>query len=190
MYINQSSKSKKMILGIDEIHKLVREKKLVENLSERELNNPEGAGLDLRIGELYMLKNGGFLSIEKRETPKINLIAKYEEGKSNIVIIKPNKYYIMKTIEKVNTPNNILILFRPRTTLFRSGLTLYTGNCSPGYSGELNFGLRNHSKYKCKLEMGSRVAHAMFYQVKGKTNLYKGQWQGGRTTTKGIETQV
>jgi hypothetical protein len=34
-----------MILGIKKLLKLVKEKKLVENLSERELKNPEGAGL-------------------------------------------------------------------------------------------------------------------------------------------------
>jgi len=30
----------------------------------------------------------------------------------------------------------------------------------------------------------------MFFQVKGKTHLYRGQWQGGRVTTKKREKQV
>lgn len=180
----------KMILGVDKLHKLVKKKKLVENLCDRELNNPEGCGFDLRIGEVYELKSGGFLGEKERETPKMELICKYEDNKNNIAIIKPNKYYIMKTIEKVNTPKDMTILFRPRTTLFRSGLTLYTGNCAPGYCGELNFGLKNHSEFPFKLEMGSRVVHAMFYKVKGKSNLYRGQWQGGRTTTEKKEVQV
>ncbi len=46
-----------MILGVSEILRLVREKKLVENLSERELTNPEGAGFDFRIGALYRVKS-------------------------------------------------------------------------------------------------------------------------------------
>lgn len=180
-----------MILGVDKIHKLVKKKKLVKNLCDRELNSPEGAGLDFRIGELYVLRGGGFLGIEERETPNMELVGRYEEGKSNIVSIEPNKYYMMQTIEEVNTPKDILILFRPRTTLFRSGVTLYTGNCSPGYKGKLSFGLKNHSTHVFKLEMGSRVVHAMFHQVKGKTNLYRGQWQFGRATTDGKkEVQV
>ena len=36
---------KLMILGIKELLNLVKEEKLVENLSERELKNPEGAGV-------------------------------------------------------------------------------------------------------------------------------------------------
>lgn len=60
-----------MILGVSELLRLVREKKLVENLSERELTNPEGAGFDLRIGALYRVNGKGFLGVTERETPAI-----------------------------------------------------------------------------------------------------------------------
>lgn len=177
-----------MILGIDKLHKLVKDKKLVEDLCERELNNPEGAGFDLRLGEVYELKGKSFLGIDERKTPEMKSVAKYGEDKK--FVFKPETYYIIKTIEKVNTPPDILGLFRPRTTLFRSGLMLFTGNCSPGYCGELNFGLANFGNCTVTIELGARVAHVMFYEVKGKTNLYRGQWQGGRTTTKKKEKQI
>ncbi|PIW91012.1 MAG: hypothetical protein COZ91_02770, partial [Candidatus Nealsonbacteria bacterium CG_4_8_14_3_um_filter_39_7] len=70
-----------MILGIKELHKLVKEKKLVEGLCERELNNPEGAGFDLRIGEIYELEGAGFLGVEERKTPEIKSLAKYDSEK-------------------------------------------------------------------------------------------------------------
>lgn len=177
-----------MILGIDKLHRLVKEKKLVENLCDRELNNPEGAGFDLRLGEVYELKGKGFLGVDERKTPDVKLMASF--GKNKSFIFKPGGYYIIKTIEKVNTPENVLILFRPRTTIFRSGLMLFTGNCSPGYCGELNFGLANLGKSEIEIELGARIAHAMFYEVKGKTNLYRGQWQGGRVNAKRKEKQV
>ena len=71
-----------MILGVEKLLKLVKEKKLVENLSERELKNPEGAGFDLRIGELYEISGKGFLGVEDRKTPKIKLLAKYENKRT------------------------------------------------------------------------------------------------------------
>jgi deoxycytidine triphosphate deaminase len=179
-----------MILGIDELLKLVQEKRLVENLSERELKNPEGAGFDFRIGEIYEISGKGFLGVKERETPKIKLLAKYNQKKKIFFIFKPGKYYLMKTIEKVNTPENILILFRPRSTLYRSGMMIFTGNVSPGYKGELVFSIINLGNCDIKIELGARVVHAMFFQVKGKTNLYRGQWQGGRVTTKKKEKQV
>ena len=179
-----------MILGIDKLHALVREKDLVEGLCKRELNTPEGAGFDLRIGELYRLKSGGFLGVEERESSKVELLEGHKEGETRTVVLEPGEHYVMKTIEKVNTPENITILFRPRITLFRSGVTLFTGNCSPGYSGPLFFALVNTGKHPFRLEMGARLVHAMFYKIDGSSNLYQGQWQGGRVSTEGKETQI
>ena len=179
-----------MILGVKELLKLVQEKKLVENLSERELKNPEGAGFDLRMGEIYEISGDGFLGIDERETPKAKLIAEYNPEKKQSFVFKPGKYYLIKTIEKVNTPENILILFRPRTTIFRSGLMTFTGNVSPGYQGKLTFGISNLGSSNIEIELGARVVHAMFYEVKGETNLYRGQWQGGRVATDKKEKQV
>ena len=179
-----------MVLGIEELQKLIKEKNLVENLSERELHNPEGAGFDLRLGEIYEISGKGFLGQEERSTPKTRLLAKYTPKNNQSFIFKPGEYYLMKTIEKVNTPGDILILFRPRSTLHRSGMAIFTANVSPGYQGELIFGIMNLGPCEMEIELGARVVHAMFYKIKGKTNLYRGQWQGGRVSTKKKEKQV
>jgi deoxycytidine triphosphate deaminase len=179
-----------MILGVKELLKLVKTKKLVENLSDRELTNPEGAGFDLRIGEIYEIYGDGFLGVEERETPKTKLVAKYDPNKKQSFVFTPLKYYLMRTIESVNTPQDILILFRPRTTLFRCGIMIFTGNVAPGYKGELVFGIVNLGHCKVEIELGSRVVHAMFFKVEGGTNLYRGQWQRGRVTTGKREKQI
>lgn len=182
-----------MILGIKELHKLVKENKLVENLCERELNNPEGAGFDLRLGEIYELEGDGFLGVEDRNTPEAKLVAKFEEGKDeqeNAFVFEPGKYYLIKTMEKVNLPVNLSGVIFPRTTLFRSGLGLFNGVVQPGYCGELTFGICNLGKSNMKVSFGSRVVHITFQEVFGEGNQYRGQWQGGRVSTEGKETQV
>ncbi len=179
-----------MILGISELHRLVREKKLVENLSKRELTNPEGTGFDLRIGALYRVKGKGFLGIDERETPDVEEITRYEAGEKRTVILEPHTYYMMQTIEKLNTPSDIAVLFRSRSTLYRSGVALFTGNVAPGYRGELSFGIINLRDEPFTLEMGARLCHAMFYEIRGETAAYRGQWQDGRATTEVRETQV
>jgi len=50
-----------MVLGVNKLLKLVKNKKLVENLSQRELKNPEGAGFDLRLGKVHKISGKGFL---------------------------------------------------------------------------------------------------------------------------------
>jgi len=179
-----------MVLGIKELHRLVQEKKLVENLSPRELENPEGAGFDLRIGELYEISGQGFLGITERETPVMNLLAKYNESKTTEVLLKPNIYYVLKTVESVNMPEGLLAIMTPRSTLFRSGVYVFGGQVPPGYAGELNMGITNFRQEEFRLEMGARVVHIMFFEVKGEGSLYRGQWQGGRVTTDQRETQV
>ncbi|MEE9525405.1 MAG: hypothetical protein V3V78_02245 [Candidatus Woesearchaeota archaeon] len=179
-----------MILGVDKLLGMVNDVQLVENLCDRELNNPEGAGFDLRIGEIFELEGKSFLGVEERDTPDVKSVAKYDPEKRTSFTFKPGSYYLFKTIENVNTPEDIVVLFRPRTTIFRSGMTMVTGNCSPGYKGGLTFAIANVGNCEVEIELGARVAHALFFKVDGKTNLYRGQWQGGRVTTEKKETQI
>ena len=98
-----------------------QDKKLVEGLSERELTNPEGAGFDLRLGEVYKISGEAFLGEEHRKTPDINSIEKFEAGRKKSIKIKPGDFYLVKTIEKINLPLNLSAVIIPRTTTFRSG---------------------------------------------------------------------
>ena len=182
-----------MILGISELHRLVKESKLVEGLCERELNNPEGAGFDLRLGEVYEISGEGFLGVEERKTPVAKLLAAYDSAKAeteNLFVFKPGEYYLVKTIEKVNLPVTVSGIIFPRTTLFRSGLGLFNGIVQPGYQGELTFGICNLGKSEIKVSFGARVVHITFHEVLGEGNQYRGQWQGGRVATTEKETQI
>lgn len=179
-----------MILGIQELHRLVKEKKLVENLCEREMKNPEGAGFDLQMGEVFEISGDGYLGIEERDTPEAKSVARFDFQKVNSFVFDPGKYYLIKTIEKVNLPMDLMAVIFPRTTLFRSGLALFNGQVAPGYCGELTFGLCNLGPSKIKIDLGARVVHITFHQVLGEGNQYRGQWQGGRVSTEGKEKQV
>ena len=124
-----------MFLGAKELLQLVKERKLMEGLCEREMTAPEGAGFDIRIGELYKITGKGFMGVAERETPGMELLAKYEEGKIVKITLEPEVYYLMKTIEKVNMPQNLLAISTPRSTLFRSGVYIFGGQVPPGYCG-------------------------------------------------------
>lgn len=190
-----------MIIGPKKLLQLVKTKQLVEGLAERELTTPEGAGFDLRLGELYRINGGkAFLGEYERETPKVKLAASYtysqrssrigNKKRKDIYTIKPGEFYLATTIEKVNLPIDVVGIFIPRTTTFRSGLFLRTGVAHPGYCGKLTFALKNEGPIPVTLEMGCRFVHIQFHRVDGGGTLYRGQWQHGRITTKKREKQI
>lgn len=189
-----------MVLGPKKLLQLVKKIKLVENLSERELTNPEGAGFDLRLGEVYKISGKSFLGITERHTADIKLLKKFDltptssyrlrGAEKNSIVIKPGNFFLVKTIETVNMPDNLTASITPRSTTYRSGLFLRTGNVPPGYSGGLIFGLKNEGSVPVTIEMGARFVHIQFSEVSGGGNMYRGQWQGGRVTAKKREKQV
>src|SRR5260370_19523372 len=128
-----------MILGPKKLLELVKEINLVEGLLERELTNPEGAGFDLRLGEVYKITGDAFLGETERKTPEIEVAQTYKEGKIRSITFKHGDFYLVKTIESFNMPDFLTANFKPRTTTFRSGLFLRTGNVAPGYHGPVTF---------------------------------------------------
>lgn len=176
------------VVGIEELHRLVKEEKLVENLCDRELTNPEGAGFDIRVGEVYTVKGKAFLGVEERFTPPHEKIAEY--GKDKSFTLAPGEYVLVKTMESFNVPDDLTMHTFPRSTLHRSGVLLIATQTAPGYKGPLVFGLKNVGDCVLEMELGTRMAHVQFSRVEGKGNAYRGQWQGGRVTSDAKETQV
>lgn len=190
-----------MVVSAAHILSLNEKYNLISNLAERELN-PEGTGFDLRVGEVYRLKSGGFLGVTERKTSEVELADKVAETSKKITL-NIGEYFLVKTMEKVNLPSEKIIVspgsgpvylmadVYPRSTLLRSGVYLLTTKTDPGYSGELTFGLVNLGPYPFELELGSRIANLVFHEVYGELNrVYGGQWKGGRVTTEKKETQI
>jgi len=176
---------------MDKLQELVKSVGLVEHLSSRELENPEGTGFDLRVGAISVFtgKEMALLTVDKRKTPSTMIMANIAQ-KDRIVNIESGQYLLATTIEKINMPDFLVGIIRPRSTLYRSGIILSSGQVNPGYIGELTFGFYNASPYTFSMEMGARIAHILFSYVEGNAKSYKGQWQGGRISTEAIETQI
>ena len=160
-----------MILGRDEILKLVKEKKLIEGFDKKCL---EGAGYDLRVGKFYSASGGTFLSREERKLPEI------KEIMEETLMLKPGDYVLMETVEKVNVPGDLAARVLNRSSLFRCGASTFNALVDPGYRGKLTFGLRNISGHDFSIRKGAKVAQIVFEEVAGGTQLYSGRYQGGK----------
>jgi deoxycytidine triphosphate deaminase len=179
-----------MVIGLDKIRSLMDEGRLIHNVSERDLLTPEGAGLDLRVGEINEISGSGFLGRETRNTPNLTVVASVGIDPDSRVNLQYSRYYLFTTMEEIDLPSNVVAFVQPRSTLFRSGVVLSAGVVSPGYRGKLTFGATVMNPNGFDIEIGSRVAHINFHYVDGSTEQYRGQWQGGRIGTASEERQT
>lgn len=160
-----------MYLGRSEIRRRVGEEALIENCNPK---NIQGAGVDLEIERLFRIVSGACLGREKRQLPEV------EEVPGDIFTLEPRRYYLCSTREKINMPSDLIAFILPRSTLFRSGVSLRTAVVDPGYRGTLTLGIKNEADYGFSLEKKSRIAQIVFADVRGEVSDYKGRYQGGK----------
>lgn len=188
------------VIGLDTVLELVRaEEKLLEDLGDRDLNNPEGVGLDLRIGSVHKIVDGGaFIEADgdaglgKRKGVKTEEIVSFkpDSKEQEFIEIRPGDYFLIQTIEKVNTPSDLMPVVYTRSSLFRAGLLLLNSKTDPGYKGPLTMGITNLGPFPVTLQMGARICNMVFLRIEGKTVNYRGQHQGGRVSPDKEEQQV
>ncbi|MDQ3098517.1 MAG: hypothetical protein M3Q44_02115 [bacterium] len=187
------------ILGLKNVVKRIKEEALLENVGDRDLDNPEGTGIDLRLGSIHKIIEGGaFIEADgtagqgMRKGVKTEELASFKRDseKQEDISIKPGEYYLVQCVETVNTPMDLMPVVYPRSSLFRAGLLLLYSKTDPGYKGKLTFGLTNLSPFEVRLQMGARICNMVFHIIEGETVSYRGQHQGGRISPIKEERQV
>ncbi|HTZ41731.1 MAG TPA: hypothetical protein VMC07_00795 [Candidatus Omnitrophota bacterium] len=191
------------VLEFNELLKSQGKAPLIDNLSKRELENPEGCGIDLRVGEVYALEGKGFLGVEERKTSEAIKIADIKEKGEITITLPPNGYFLVKTIETIHSPGEKLEIEKgvwkylmpvvyPRSTLQNCGVGFLATKTDPGYIGQLRFGIINNRNEPFEFQLGARMFNVVFEPVTGEIKrTYEGQWQGGtRASTAGTEKQI
>lgn len=197
-----------MILSALKVLELNEKHSLLENLAERELTNSEGAFIDLRVGQVYRIIGDSFLGADeaggKRHSPKTELVGDVAADGYKAIIVKPGEYYLVTTMERVNSPGikikydssfpeaYLVPKIFPRTSLQRGGVSLHHTGITPGWEGELTFGIKNQGSSDFIFELGARMFSVEYHAVVGEIKrAYSGQHQGGRVTSQGREeTQI
>lgn len=185
-----------MILGVDILKQLVEDINLVEGLCERERTNPEGAGFDLCLASAGTItnnntENNGHMGVTKRKTSEYTeLDPVIDEFGTAYYTVPAKGSLIITTIESVNLPTWLAAEMSLRSTLYRSGILYTGGTIHPGYCGKLSFCFYNTTDVPFIIEVGARIVHIRFREVKGESAEYRGQWQGGRIHQNELETQV
>ena len=173
---------------------------LIENLSERELKNPEGTVLDLRVGKISKIIGDSLLGIEERYSSKTETIGDISIDGNKRFTIKPGEFFLVTTMEIISAPAEkikyddffpegfLIPKISPRSSLQRGGVSLHFTGTNPGYKGELTFGIKNLGNQNFHFELGARMFSVEYEAVIGDIKrAYSGQHQGGRITSDGIK---
>lgn len=153
---------------------------------------PAQVGFDISIKDVYEIKPFSFGKILKDKTyaPEYNLIEKCNLGDGKKGWILSQGTYIISINEGVKFGPNDTGLFIQRSSLNRSGCTIISSIWDPGYdSSNANSTLRlNVDASKVVIEEDARVAQLLIWENED-TELYQGQWNGGRMQSKLVEVK-
>jgi deoxycytidine triphosphate deaminase len=192
-----------MILSALKVLELNDKYNLVEGLCERELTNPEGTVLDLRVGKIHKIVGDSLLGVEERYSSKTETIGDISKDENKRFTIKPGEFFLVTTMEIIHAPAEkikydenfqegfLVPKVSPRSSLQRGGVSLHFTGTNPGYKGELTFGIKNLGNQDFHFELGARMFSLEYHVVVGEIKrAYSGQHQGGRVTSDGkIEKQ-
>ena len=195
-----------MKISAVKILELNKDYNLIEGLSERELDNPEGSGIDLRVGQVHKIVGDSFLGADgtsrERYSSKTELLGDVEKEGNKSITIKPGEYLLATTMEIIHSPSEkikyddnlqegyIIPKVWPRSSLQRGGVSFHATKTDPGYKGKLTFGIKNQGDQDFTFELGARMFNIEFEAVLGDIKrAYSGQHQGGRVTSGG-QTEI
>ena len=147
-------------------------------------------GIDLRLGRVFELSDDdqvyGIYEDKKMIPDHCEIFPeKIGRGKEGWILI-PQRPYILEVADPIKIDENSAQLYRPRSTLLRSGVNLCTAVGDAGYNGKLAFLCINHSSRPFKMEKGVRFAQLIDFEVVGATIKYDGDFQNDKHKKWGV----
>ncbi|MDR0913243.1 MAG: deoxyuridine 5'-triphosphate nucleotidohydrolase [Methanobrevibacter sp.] len=148
---------------------MLGEKELIKLFPDfKELIQP--AGIDLALDKIYIQKTAGSLIDNEKNLPEI------EELDGPVYTLKSKTAYLGSIDRKIKIPKGYAMLYKPRSTLLRSFVSVQTAVGDPGFYGTLMFMIYNHGDFDYKIKQGDRIAQGVVFNVDG-SGEYNGAYQ-------------
>ena len=140
-------------------------------------NQVQPNGVDLTLRELAKHSGAGAVGIDSadRVLPELEPVEFDEDG---WVTLEPGIYHIVYN-EVVDIPKNLMALGRPRSSLTRCGVTIYTAVWDAGYNGRSTSMLEVINPAGFRVQKNARVMQLVFFGMSEATaDGYRGRYQG------------
>lgn len=164
-----------MILVDNQIRRLILKEKGMCITPEIDFSRQlQPSSLDLRLGYTF-----AYIS-DKQDFLKLSDKIKYEEfeiGKYDSFVVKPNKFVLAETLEKISLPNDISAFVEGRSGIGRAGLQVENaGWVDNGFSGTITLELKNLTDKPIIIKPRMRICQLVFARTKRPDQPYQGKY--------------
>ncbi|MCM8778993.1 MAG: deoxyuridine 5'-triphosphate nucleotidohydrolase [Candidatus Omnitrophica bacterium] len=166
-----------MVLNREEIEKLIKEGKLIENYIDLEKQLTPN-GFDLTVNKIFSFKDAGALDFSNKErelskAQEVRFFRKSSQDKYGWWRLKKGAYKIV-TNEVFNLPHNLIALSFPRSSLLRMGAFTQTGVWDAGFKGKSEFILVVENLRGIRIKQNARIVQLIFLRINKVREGYKG----------------
>jgi len=140
-------------------------------------------GVDLRLDSVWRLRSAGALRRDRPGTPARALperepLAFDADGALHLA---PGAY-LVRFVETVHLPDDVMALARPRSSLLRCGAALHTAVWDAGYVGRSEALLSVGNPHGLDVEREARICQMVFFLLDAPVAGYAGAYQGENLT--------
>jgi dUTP pyrophosphatase len=131
-------------------------------------------GVDLSVEAVWSLRGAGLLGAraEDRQLPDRLELPLGPAG----LHLGPG-VYLVRLVEEVRLPEDLMALARPRSSLLRSGCAVHTAVWDAGYHGRSEVLLAVYAADGFRLLPGARILQMVFFRLTSATRGYAGRYQ-------------
>jgi len=123
----------------------------------------QSAGFELTVREVGHLESRGVLDFSNKDRMLPGVRKEEFEGGESVELREGA--YLVRYNEVVCLPLDLMALIFPRSSLLRSGATLYTAVWDPGYKGRGQGLLAVHNPKGLKLHRNARIGQLIFIRL-------------------------
>jgi dUTP pyrophosphatase len=133
-------------------------------------------GIDFTVREVAMPQTMGRITVDNSQRLVSELAQLVFDGMGYLELM-PGAYIITYN-EIVHLPNNIMAISQPRSSLLRSGVTVYSAVWDAGYSGRSRSMMVVFNPRGFRLQKDAPIVQLVFMRLTGDTEGYSGTYQG------------
>ncbi|MCS7108648.1 MAG: deoxyuridine 5'-triphosphate nucleotidohydrolase [Sulfolobales archaeon] len=135
------------------------------------------SGVKLTLDEVFMVGSDGTIDVDDKTIPSYLKVNTDKESFYKLL----KGYYIVRYAEYVRIPEDSIALSIPRSSIIRSGASLFTAVWDPGYEGRGYGLLVIYNEYGIKIRRGAQIAQLIFIKmVERSSKQYRGSYFGER----------